>query len=96
MPGGGAAAAETLRGYPSAGLRGPAVIAVSAITGAATVASLLRAGAVGYLAKGRLSALPDLVVRCANGEVVLAVPNAAEALRRLAVDGHGTAPAALP
>ena len=92
MPGGGAPAAETLR----AGVHRPAVIAVSAITGAATVASLLRAGAVGYLAKGRLSALPDMVARCAAGEVVLAVPSAAEALRRLALDGHGATPAALP
>ena len=92
MPGGGATAAETLR----AGVHRPAVIAVSAITGAATVASLLRAGAVGYLAKGRLSALPDMVARCAAGEVVLAVPSAAEALRRLALDGHGATPAALP
>ena len=95
MPGGGAVAAENLRAFPSAGVRGPAVIAVSAITGAATVTSLLRAGAVGYLAKGRLSALPDMVARCAAGEVVLAVPSAAEALRRLALDGHGAAPAAL-
>jgi two-component system nitrate/nitrite response regulator NarL len=96
MPGGGAIAAETLRACPSAtGVHGPAVIAVSAITGAATVVSLLRAGAVGYLAKGRLSALPDMVARCAAGEVVLAVPSAAEALRRLALDENGAAPAAL-
>jgi hypothetical protein len=36
-----------------------------------------------------------VVARCAAGEVVLAVPSAAEALRRLALDENGAAPAAL-
>ena len=96
MPGGGADAAQTLRTCPPApGSRPPAVVAVSAHTGAATVASMLRAGAVGYLAKGRLSRLPDLVARCAGGEVVLAVPSATEALRRVVRDGQAVSPAAL-
>jgi hypothetical protein len=44
---------------------------------------MLRAGAVSYLAKGRLGELPDMVARCAGGEVVLAVPSGAEALKQL-------------
>jgi two-component system nitrate/nitrite response regulator NarL len=81
MPGGGAEGATALldgRLTPA-----PAVVAVSAHTGPTTVASMLRAGAVGYLAKGRLAALPDLVARCAAGEVVLAVTSGAEALRQV-------------
>jgi two-component system nitrate/nitrite response regulator NarL len=84
MPGGGPVGALALSSTTSGHLRRrPAVVAVSAHTGAVTVATMLRSGAVGYLAKGRLSGLPDLVARCANGEVVLAVPSAAEALRQL-------------
>ena len=79
MPGGGAHAARTLLASPSP----PVVIAVSADTGTSTVVAMMRAGAVGYLAKGSLSALPDLVARCVDGEVVLAVPSAAEALLQL-------------
>jgi two-component system nitrate/nitrite response regulator NarL len=81
MPGGGPeGAAMLLAGDPAPA---PVVVAVSAHTGPTTVASMLRAGAVGYLAKGRLAALPDLVARCAAGEVVLAVPSGAEALRQV-------------
>lgn len=85
MPGGGAEAARALRAQaPLQGRSGaPAVVAVSAHTGAATVLAMLQAGAVGYLAKGRLADLPDLLARCAAGEVVLAVPSAADALDRL-------------
>jgi two-component system nitrate/nitrite response regulator NarL len=96
MPGGGADAARALGNCsPVSGARPPAVIAVSAHTGAAIVASMLRAGAVGYLAKGRLARLPDLVARCAGGEVVLAVPSATEALRRVVRDDRAASHAAL-
>lgn len=79
MPGGGAEALAALSHGP------PVVpIVVSAETSPATVQSVLRAGARGYLAKGRLGPhLPDLVARCVYGEVVLAVPTGAEALRQL-------------
>jgi DNA-binding NarL/FixJ family response regulator len=89
MPGGGPVAALALTaqsdGLPrrTGGVVVPVVIAVSAQTSAATVLEMLRAGAVGYLAKGSLGTLPDLVARCVGGEVVLAVPSAAHALRQL-------------
>lgn len=95
MPGGGAPAARALLAGPAAsrvpdasGQRSlpPVVVAVSAHTGTSVVVSMVRAGASGYLAKGRLGSLPDLVARCAEGEVVIAVPSAAEALRQI-VDG---------
>ena len=84
MPSGGATAARALlrQGLPVV------VVAVSAETSPDTITSLLRAGVRGYLAKGRLgSQLPDLVARCLAGEVILAVPTAAHALRKL-IDGH--------
>jgi DNA-binding NarL/FixJ family response regulator len=88
MPGGGPAAAHALSGLPGVGRSGaPLVIAVSADTDAGTVAAMLRAGAVGFLAKGRLGDLPDLVARCAGGEVVLAVPSAGDALREVMLPG---------
>ncbi|MFC4785697.1 response regulator [Nocardioides sp. MAHUQ-72] len=81
MPGGGPEAARSLT---TGGAPYPTVVAVSAQTGASGVVDMLRAGAVGYLAKGRLGAqLPDLVARAAGGEVVLAVPGAVEALRQM-------------
>ena len=96
MPGGGEAAARAVLTLPPPDADRPAgeaagrtraalpvVIAVSAHTGTAVVAAMLRAGVSGYLAKGSLSHLPDLVARCADGEVVLAVPGAAEALREV-------------
>ena len=85
MPGGGAEAARALRDLPDA----PLVVVVSAETAPTTVVELLRAGAVAYLAKGRLG--PDLgavIARVLDGEVVLATPNAARILRRL-VDAAG-------
>jgi hypothetical protein len=49
---------------------------------------MLRAGAVGFLAKGWGDlALPDILRRCALGEVVIAAPSGAAALGLL-VDGH--------
>lgn len=82
MPGGGAEAARRLTGPRPA----PAVLAISAQTGSASVVAMLRAGAVGYLTKGRLTDLTDLVTRVAEGHVVLAVPGAADALRQLLPD----------
>lgn len=81
MPGGGIAAAATL----STLREPPIIIAVSASTEPSTVISMLRAGATGYLAKGRLGHwLPEMVARCADGQVMLAVPQAAGVLRALA------------
>lgn len=80
MPGGGLQAARRLAGTSGR----PAVVAVSASTDVATIVAMVRAGAVGYLAKGRLGqGLPDVVARCANGQVVLAVPNGTAVLRAL-------------
>lgn len=93
MPSGGVWAASALSD-PDAAWAPLTVVAVSADTGAGTVASMLRAGATGYLAKGSVGAqLPDLVARCASGEAILAVPGSAEALRRLigsALDSRAT------
>jgi DNA-binding NarL/FixJ family response regulator len=90
MPGGGEAAVRAVLTLPAPDADGvgwratpPVVIAVSGHTGAAVVAGMLRAGVSGYLTKGRLGHLPDLVARCADGEVVLAVPGAADALREV-------------
>lgn len=81
MPGGGIEAAQALRDQASSVV----VVVVSAQTAPRTVASLIKLGARGYLEKGRLGPdLPDLVARCVAGEVVLAVPTAAQALDRIA------------
>lgn len=85
MVDGGPTAARAIREATEEGrLRGVAVVALSAQAPVHTVVAMLREGAVGYLVKGRIgSELPDLLARCAAGEVVLAVPGAAEALRQL-------------
>lgn len=71
MPGGGPVAARCLAALPDP----PHVVAVSADVNPAVVEGMLAAGAVGYLAKGRLSEdLPDLLIRCTDGEIVLALP----------------------
>ena len=81
MDAGGPEAARLLTSAPEGG---PVVVAVSAEVGTVRVLEMLRAGATGYLAKGRLGAsLPDLVDRCARGEVLLAVPTASAAVRHL-------------
>lgn len=83
MPGGGAEAARALVSAPRPG-RPPVVIALSAQSGAGAVLAMLRAGATGYLTKGRVGhQLPDLVARVADGSVVLCAPGAADALRQL-------------
>ena len=103
MPGGGAVAARALLSLPpplpppagtTARQAPPVVVAVSAHTGASVVVSMLRAGVSGYLAKGRLAALPDLLARCADGEVVLAVPSGADALRQVLASGPEEPPTA--
>ena len=102
MPGGGAAGGPRPAALPRSrrrpGTTGrhapPVVVAVSAHTGASVVVSMLRAGVSGYLAKGRLGALPDLLARCADGEVVLAVPSGADALRQVLASGPEEPPAA--
>jgi DNA-binding NarL/FixJ family response regulator len=91
MPGGGPALAAALTALP----RPPVVVAISAETSIATVADMVAAGAVGYLAKGRIGdALPELLGRCVGGEVVLAAPTAAAALRALLLAGGAAGRAA--
>lgn len=78
MPGNGVRAARAMADLP----RPPVVVAISAQSGGAVVEEMLRAGAVGYVTKGRVGdGLPDLLARCADGEVVLATPAGAGALR---------------
>ena len=79
MPGGGIEGAEALAAGPPV-----VVVAVSAETSVHTILGMLRAGVRGYVVKGRIGAsLPDLVARCAYGEVVLATPTGAEVMRQL-------------
>lgn len=83
MPDGGASAARAVLEDAAQRSSAPVVVAVSAHTAPSTVATMIQAGVVGYLAKGRLAELPDLVARCASGELVLAVPNEAGVLAHL-------------
>jgi DNA-binding NarL/FixJ family response regulator len=84
MPEGGAVAAAALQAATQDWSPGPAIVALTAQSDATTVLSLLRAGAVGFLVKGKIGAdLPDLLARAAAGEVMLAVPSGADALRQL-------------
>lgn len=83
MPGGGAAAATAMMSLRPQ----PVVVAISAESGSGAVADMVRAGATGYLVKGCAGeALPDLVARCARGEVMLATPAASTALRTVLED----------
>jgi DNA-binding NarL/FixJ family response regulator len=84
LPGGGALATrEVLAAATDLGLR-PAVVAVSADAGIDAVREMLEAGVCGYLVKGGIGdVLADLLDRCSRGEVVLAVPRAADALAHL-------------
>lgn len=79
MPGGGLAAARRLvRECP-----GARIVALSAHTDPGTVGDMLQAGAVGFLAKGALTAdLAESIRRAARGEVVFATDSAALALRQ--------------
>ena len=86
MPGGGVTGAKALAELAAATGRRwqPSVVAVTAETSPEVVESMLRAGVVGYVAKGRIgSTLGDIVARVHDGEVVLAAPTAVRALRRL-------------
>ena len=86
MPAGGAIGAKALADLATApGRRKPTlVVALTAETSPDVIEAMLRAGAVGYFAKGRIgSALGDLVARVFDGEVILAAPTAGLALRRL-------------
>ena len=85
MSDGGPTAARALREATAAGLlHEVVVVALSAQAAVHTVVAMLREGVAGYLVKGRIgSELPDLLARCAAGEVVLAASSGAEALRQL-------------
>jgi len=86
MPGGGPAGARALTDLAAAtnGRWQPLLVAVTAESSADAIESMLRAGVVGYVAKGRIgSTLGDIVSRVYDGEVVLAAPTATRALRRL-------------
>ncbi len=79
MPGGGVKLAQCL-----AANHHVVVVVVSAESSVDTVVAMLRAGVRGYLAKGLIGAsLPDFIARCAHGEVMLAVPSAGQAMRRV-------------
>jgi PAS domain S-box-containing protein len=85
MPGGGPGAAESLTALQIP----PVVVAISAEARSAVVEEMVRAGAVGYLTKGHVGdALPDLLARCASGEVVLASPEATGGVRALLRTPH--------
>jgi two-component system nitrate/nitrite response regulator NarL len=80
MPAGGPELVAALGAFP----RPPAVVAVSADTQVGTVAAIVRAGAVGFLAKGRIGdTLPDVLDRCRSGWVVLGTATGNGALRQL-------------
>jgi DNA-binding NarL/FixJ family response regulator len=87
MPSGGAVAARALTGAHGDASRAtprPVVVALSAERAPEVVASLLQAGAVGFLAKGRLGgSLPDLLARVYDGELMVAAPSGILALRHL-------------
>ena len=86
MSGGGANGAKALSDLSTAPGRRTStlVVAVTAETSPGVIEAMLRAGAVGYIAKGRIgAALPDLVSRVFDGEVIIAAPTAGLALRRL-------------
>ncbi|HEV7203479.1 MAG TPA: response regulator [Jatrophihabitans sp.] len=81
MAGGGVEAAEAIRARG----RNITMIAVSSALTSAVVAALLAAGVRGMFTKERLGlGWAGLVARCHSGEVILAVPTAAEGLRLFA------------
>jgi DNA-binding NarL/FixJ family response regulator len=85
MPRGGAVGARALReATADGGTPVPVVVALSAQSSVGTVVAMLREGVSGYLVKGQMgSELPDLLVRAAGGEVVLAGPTGSQALRHV-------------
>jgi DNA-binding NarL/FixJ family response regulator len=83
MPHGGVGAIRAVR----AASPRTRVVVLSAYDDTLSVMGVLRAGAVGFLTKGRLTTdLPGVLVRCAAGEVVIASEAAAMALDELIVD----------
>ena len=80
MPSGGAAMARALREQAPQTV----VVTVSASNDVHTVAAMFRAGATGFLAKGHLgTTFADDLVRCTNGQVMIAVPHGLQVLRAL-------------
>jgi two-component system nitrate/nitrite response regulator NarL len=80
MPSGGVAAARAMREHDPRTV----VVAVSASNQVTTVAAMIRAGATGFLAKGHLGmSFADDLVRCTQGQVMIAVPHAVQVLRAL-------------
>jgi DNA-binding NarL/FixJ family response regulator len=80
MPSGGPDAARALRE------RAPqtVVVAVSADNDVSTVAAMIRAGATAFLAKGHLgTTFAEDLVRCTQGQVMIAVPHGVQVLRAL-------------
>ena len=93
MPAGGATGAKALSDLSTAPGRRTStlVVALTAETSPDVIEAMLRAGAVGYFAKGRIGAtLGDLVSRVYDGEVILATPTAGLALRRLLRENPAT------
>jgi two-component system response regulator DesR len=86
MPSGGAAAARALREQAPHTV----VVAVSATNDVSTVAAMFRAGATGFLAKGHLgTTFADDLVRCTQGQVMIAVPHGLQVLRALGDGSSG-------
>ena len=84
MAEGGPVAARAVVDATSGWSRTPVIVVVSADSTLHTVVAMVRAGAAGYLVKGRIgSSLPELLMRCVDGEVVLAVPRAVDVLTAL-------------
>lgn len=78
MDAGGRVAALALRDLSPA----PVVVVVSATDDHETVTGLVAAGVTGYFVKGSLGdTFVDDLARCARGEVILALPQAARALQ---------------
>ena len=100
MPGGGALAVTDVHAeYARERATPPPVVGLSAQVASATVAALFAAGAAGFAAKGASGTdLPELLLRCAAGELVLGVPQAERAVRQaLGPDaGRGAALVVLP
>jgi DNA-binding NarL/FixJ family response regulator len=85
MPQGGPVAARAVTEATAGWSRSPVLVVVSADSTLHTVVSMVRAGVSGYLVKGRIgSSLGELLMRCVDGEVVLAVPRALDVFDRLA------------
>ena len=67
MPGGGAPAAQAILALEEP----PILVAISAESGSTVIEEMMRAGAAGYLTKGRIGdRLTDLLARYAGGEAV--------------------------